>query len=85
MTKQERFAIGIDLGGTKILAAVVDAQGKVIGKAKKATHADKGPDEVIERISKAMDEALDDAQLPKRASAPSASACPAFLTPRPAW
>lgn len=66
MTKQERFAIGIDLGGTKILAAVVDAQGKVIGKAKKATHADRGPDEVIARIGRAMDEALDDAQLLKK-------------------
>jgi glucokinase len=66
MSKQERFSIGIDLGGTKILAAVVDNQGKVIGKGKKSTHADKGPEEVINRIGKAMDEALDNAKMTKK-------------------
>lgn len=60
-----RYAIGIDLGGTKILAAVVDAQGNVLAAAKKATQAEKGPEVVIARIQKAMDEALDEAKLKK--------------------
>ncbi len=58
MAKQERFSIGIDLGGTKILAGVIDAHGKVVGKGKKATGAKKGVDSVLERIHIAMDEAL---------------------------
>jgi glucokinase len=66
MAKQDRYAIGVDLGGTKILAAVVDQQGRVIGKGKKSTQADKGPEGVIDRIGKAMDEALVDAKLTKR-------------------
>ncbi len=60
-----KYAIGIDLGGTKILAAVVDAQGDVLATAKKTTQAGKGPEVVIERIQKAMDEALDGAKLKK--------------------
>jgi glucokinase len=66
MAKQERYAIGVDLGGTKILAAVVDQNGRVVGKGKKATHADRGPAEVIERIGKAMDEALEASKMTKR-------------------
>ncbi|MCS7055632.1 MAG: ROK family protein [Thermoflexales bacterium] len=60
-----KYAMGIDLGGTKILAAVVDAQGNVLAAAKKTTQAEKGPEVVIERIQKAMDEALDEAKLKK--------------------
>lgn len=60
-----RYAIGIDLGGTKILTAVVDAQGNVLGTEKKATQAEKGPEAVIERIEKTMDEALDAAKIKK--------------------
>jgi glucokinase len=66
MAKTERYAIGVDLGGTKILAAVVDQHGKVIGTGKKATHPDKGPAKVLERINKTMDEALASAKLSKQ-------------------
>jgi glucokinase len=60
-----KYAIGVDLGGTKILSAVVDAQGRVIGQAKKSTHAEKGPAAVIKRIKKAMDEAVEAAGIPE--------------------
>jgi glucokinase len=58
MAKTEHYALGIDLGGTKILAGVVDSTGRVLGKGKKSTGAKKGVDSVIERIHIAMDEAL---------------------------
>ena len=60
-----KYAIGVDLGGTKILSAVVDAQGKVIGQAKKSTHAEKGSTAVIKRIEKAMNEAVEAAGVQK--------------------
>jgi glucokinase len=41
----------MDLGGTKVLAVVVDAKGSIIAEAKLKTKADKGPDPVIERIA----------------------------------
>jgi len=62
---QQRYAMGVDLGGTKILAAVVDQDGNVVGRGKKSTQAEKGPDVVIERIGKAMNEALESAGLSK--------------------
>jgi glucokinase len=63
---KHKYTIGIDLGGTKILSGVVDDKGKIIGRAKKTTHADKGPDEVISRIVKCMEEALDESGVTKK-------------------
>jgi glucokinase len=53
------FTVGIDLGGTKILAAVVAEDGSVIGSAKKRTQPEDGPDAVLKRIIKASQEAVD--------------------------
>ena len=46
-----RLAIGVDFGGTKVLASVVDVDtGKVRGTGKKKTDANDGPDELMQRI-----------------------------------
>jgi glucokinase len=46
-----RLAIGVDFGGTKVLASVVDVDtGKVLGPGKKKTDATDGPDELMRRI-----------------------------------
>jgi glucokinase len=46
-----RLAIGVDFGGTKVLASVVDVDtGKVLGTGKKKTDATDGPDELMKRI-----------------------------------
>ncbi len=59
-----RLAIGVDFGGTKVLAAVVDVDsGKVIGTGKKKTRAADGPDELMERIYDTCDEAIVDAKV----------------------
>ena len=55
--------IGMDMGGTKILAGVVGADGKVLGTAKRATRAAAGPDAVIERMVKTAQEAVEAAGL----------------------
>ncbi len=59
----DAMVLGIDLGGTKILAAVVDQHGHIIGSAKRKTHADRGVDEVIARIIKTAQDAVKDAHL----------------------
>ncbi len=43
--------IGIDLGGTNIVSAVVDPKGKVLGKDKRPTLAHLGPEAVMFRIA----------------------------------
>ena len=54
-----RLAVGVDFGGTKVLAAVVDVDtGKVLGTGKKRTSASDGPDELMKRIYATIDDAL---------------------------
>ncbi len=55
--KSDKPVIGMDLGGTKILAGVVSLEGKVLGTAKRATKAAAGPD-AAERIDKKSAEQL---------------------------
>ncbi len=53
--------IGVDMGGTKILAAVVSADGRIIGRAKRRTEAKAGSVEVIARIARTVRQAAQDA------------------------
>ncbi len=55
--------IGIDLGGTKILAIAAQADGKVLGDSTLPTPAHRGPDAVIDTICEATDGALAQAGL----------------------
>ncbi len=48
---------GIDLGGTKIQTAIVDAGGKVLGEARRPTPTDGGPAGVAEQMAEALREA----------------------------
>lgn len=57
------MTLGIDLGGTKILAAVVDQQGRILGISKRRTYAERGVDEVIARIARTAQEAVANAHL----------------------
>lgn len=42
--------IGIDIGGTKILAAMIDPDGRILARAKQKTRAEETADAVIQRI-----------------------------------
>jgi glucokinase len=55
--------VGVDLGGTKILAGVFDSQIKCLGRAKVSTKAQRGVDEVIERIERCVLDAVDECDL----------------------
>jgi glucokinase len=50
---------GIDLGGTKIEAIIVDHEHKVLGQAREATPTEGGPDEVTAHLVKALTDAAD--------------------------
>ena len=62
IAKQD-YLIGVDLGGTKILAGVFDARLKCVGRTKLTTKAERGADGVIERIARAVKEAIDECDL----------------------
>lgn len=62
----KKYSIGVDLGGTKILAGVVDVQtGEVISSAKKRTKLQnaQGCDVLVKRIIKTIEEALGNSNL----------------------
>src|SRR5947209_5390326 len=64
MPKQKAYALGIDLGGTKTLAAVIDiTSGEVVGSARKRTRAERGQEFVSDRIRELAAAALDAAKL----------------------
>ena len=50
--------IGVDMGGTKILSAVIDAEGNILGTAKVSTKADEGTSIVIDRIAESIQKAI---------------------------
>lgn len=58
------LAAGVDLGGTNIQVGVMDAKGKVLGRAKTKTDADGGFDSIVERMIRTVREACADAKVP---------------------
>jgi glucokinase len=57
----EGFVGAVDLGGTKILAAVVSPDGAIVARAKKSTGKSSAPETVIDRIAACVREALETA------------------------
>ena len=61
--KTERYWIGFDLGGTKMLAVVYDDDFKQLGKARKKTRGHEGMDAGLKRINNVIADALEDAKV----------------------
>lgn len=55
--------VGVDLGGTKILAGLFNSQLRCLGRARLSTKASRGPDEVIKRIARCVTEVVDECDL----------------------
>ena len=65
MAKQKVYALGIDLGGTKTLAAVVDVStGEVLSSERKPTRAEKGQEYISQHVINLSTAALESAKLP---------------------
>lgn len=73
--------IGIDVGGTKVLAGVVDADWKILGLAKKATKGEAGVEAVVERIVRVARDAAREAGLALSDVVGICSAAPGALNP----
>ena len=62
-THKRDLVIGVDLGGTKILAGVFNAQLECVGRAKMSTKGERGAEAVIDRIARCVREAVDEGDL----------------------
>ncbi|MBI5386047.1 MAG: ROK family protein [Verrucomicrobia bacterium] len=57
------YLVGVDFGGTKVLAGVFNPKLELQGMAKVSTKAHRGIDAVIERIARCVRDAVDEADL----------------------
>ncbi len=62
-TSKESYVVGVDLGGTKILAGLFDNSLECVGTAKVSTKAQRGLDTVLSRIERCVKDAVDEADL----------------------
>jgi len=80
--KKRRHILGVDLGGTKILAAVFDDRGRLLAREKKATKPELGTVAVIKRIEECVHEALAAAALPHTEIAALGIGVPGLVDPK---
>ncbi len=60
-----RYAVGVDIGGTKIFAGVIDlTSGQIVSTARKRTHPERGVDFFTQRLQDVVASAIDSAKLP---------------------
>jgi len=57
------YSVGVDLGGTKILAGVFDSNYECLARIKTSTKPDRGPEGVIERITRCVRDVVDESDL----------------------
>jgi glucokinase len=57
------YVMGVDLGGTKILAGVFTDKLECLGRSKKSTKSQRGADKVVERIATCVADAIDECDL----------------------
>src|SRR2546430_8892901 len=62
-SNKAEYIVGVDLGGTKVLAGVFKNSLECIGTAKVSTEAQRGVDKVIERVARCVQDAIDEADL----------------------
>jgi len=63
MKKTKKYYIGIDLGGTNVVAVIVDKNGKIYGKRQFPTFGEKGPEFVIKNIVNNVKEIISEGRI----------------------
>lgn len=60
----KKYSVGIDLGGTKILIALVDKQtGEILHHVKKKTKKQKGPENIMKKMIEGIEELLEESRI----------------------
>ena len=76
MGKKQDYLVGVDLGGTKLLAVVFDGDYTVKGRAKKKVGKARDNDAVLERMIEVIRDAFDDAGVKPEEVSAIGIACP---------
>lgn len=59
------YYIGVDIGGTKVLSALVDSKGKMINKVQVPTEADKGEEVIISNTVNSIKQVIENSEIKK--------------------
>lgn len=60
----KQYAVGLDLGGTKILAALIDDRGKIIHRVERQTRPEEGADAVVDRVMRTLEQVTEPGDIP---------------------
>ncbi|MCX8035600.1 MAG: ROK family protein [Candidatus Sumerlaeia bacterium] len=63
--KSKDYVVGVDLGGTKILAGVVAETGEILGRVKAKTAAEAGYRNVLSTLATSVDLAISESKIPR--------------------
>ena len=77
--------IGFDLGGTKVVAAVLDENFNILSRSKEKAGADKGPESVYEIICYVIHKACEEADIELKSVAAIGGCAPGLVCPKRAW
>jgi glucokinase len=66
---EDRVYIGVDLGGTNVMAGLIDSRGRILSRCKKKVGPDTAPDAVVKRVLAAIDGARQAVNVPGSAVA----------------
>lgn len=80
--KKSRRYVGVDIGGTKIQATVVEEWGTILDRQKAPTPRDGGPQRVLAVIEKLIDKVLAKADVPAKALSGLGVAVPGVVDPK---
>jgi len=78
----KKLLVGVDLGGTSMLAVVTTKKGKILGEKKNKTLAEEGASSVLERLVKTVEDALKDAGVKRKDVAALGIGSPGPLNPK---
>jgi len=62
---KNKFAIGVDLGGTNIICAIINYQGEILHSIKVPTYAERGREETVERIKSTIHKTITKSKIEK--------------------
>lgn len=64
--KTKTYVVGVDLGATKMLAAVVSPKGEILSQVKRPTMPASDADEIVKRLTKTVRQAIKQAGVPAK-------------------
>jgi glucokinase len=79
MGNHERYTLGIDVGGTKILTALLDPSFRIVAEYKEKTRPDKGVDHFLKTIANAVRSVLKEAGVDRKKILAAGVGCPGFI------